>query len=175
MNRLMLIATVASLVVAAQSTGAAGTWVGAGTLTNDWAHASNPRTALRCVYTGKAQPPAITLTIPSGAGVGQLVLDIASSSGACPPLRKRFQIRAERVGTRLTFTDPAGDRWSLIVTDDLLSGDVTWSASEKNPSEALAVGFAYSAPLRPWDVPLTRLSGKVTLRRAVPPREPRGR
>lgn len=166
MNRMVLLAAAVPLVLSAQSTGPSGTWVGSGTLTNNWTDANDPKIALRCVYTGKTQPPSITLILPSAGGLGQLVLDIPSSSTSCPPLRKRFQIRAEIAGTRLTFTDPAGDRWRLTFTDHLLNGEVTWNASEENPSEALAVGFTYREPLRPWDVPLTRLFGKVTLRRA---------
>ncbi|MBI4477617.1 MAG: hypothetical protein HY654_10615 [Acidobacteria bacterium] len=167
MNRSVLVAAVVPAILSAQSTGLGGTWVGSGTLANNWTDAGDPKIALRCVYTGKAQPPSITLTLPSGGGLGQLVLDIPSSSASCPPLRKRFQIRAEIAGTRLTFTDPAGDRWSLTLTEDLLNGEVAWRVSEENPGEALAVGFTYRQPLRPWDVPLTRLFGKVTLRRST--------
>lgn len=171
MYRSLLVAAVMPLLLSAQSAGLSGTWVGSGTLTNNWTDASDPKIALRCVYTGKAQPPSITLTLPAAGGLGQLVLDIPSRSAACPALRKRFQVRAEIAGTRLTFTDPAGNRWALTLTEDLLKGEVAWRASDENPSEALAVGFTYRPPLRPWDVPLTRLSGKVTLRRSmgVPP------
>ena len=91
------------------------------------------------------------------------MLDMPSPSLSCPALRRHYQLRVVVVGTRLTFTDPAGARWTLNLTDDLLQGEVAWRASPENPSESLAVGFAYQPPLRPWDVPRTRLSGKVTL------------
>ncbi len=166
------VVAVAPVVLPAQSTGLGGRSEGSAALTNSWTDAGDPRIALRCVYTGKAQPPSIRLSLPSGGDLGQLVLDIPSSDASCPPLRKRFQIRVEIAGTRLTFTDPAGDRWTLTLTEDLLTGEVTWRASGENPSEALAVGFTYGQPLRPWDVPLTRLFGKVTLRRAGGMRDP---
>lgn len=163
----LLVAAV-PLVLSAQPTGPdlQEVWVGSGTLTNDWTDASDPKLALKCVYTGKAQPPSITLTLPSTSGDGQLALDMPSPGPSCPPLRKRFQIRATIAGTRVTFTDPAGDRWRLSMTDDLLSGDVLWDVASDSPAEALAVGFTYQPPLRPWDVPLTRMYGKVALRRS---------
>lgn len=151
----------------AQAPELAGAWIGSGTLTNTWVDADDPRIRLVCKYEGKVQPPAVRLTIAAEGALGRLVLDMPSSSESCPPLRKSYQIRAAASGTRVTFSDPAGDRWTLELTDDLLGGAVIWDGSSPNPNEALAVGFRYSPPLRPWDVPLTRLSGKVTLRRAT--------
>jgi hypothetical protein len=141
-------------------------------LSNDWADPDDPRIALRCTYTGKLEPPSIRLSLPPGDGLGQLVLDVAPANASCPPLRKRYQIRARIDGTRITFTDPAGNRWRLTATEELLKGDVKWQPSAENPGEALAVGFTYRAPLRPWDVPLTRLFGTATLKRVDPAGSP---
>ncbi|MEX2273692.1 MAG: hypothetical protein WD690_19655 [Vicinamibacterales bacterium] len=157
---------IAAVVLTVQSAGLHGVWTGSGTLSNDWTDAGDPKIALQCVYTGKAQPPSMTLSLPAGEGLGLLVLDIPSSSASCPPLRKRYQIRATITGTRMTFTDPAGNRWSLTATEDLLKGEVKWMPGDENPDEALALGFSYRPPLRPWDVPFTRLFGTVTLKRA---------
>jgi hypothetical protein len=89
----------------------------------------------------------------------------APAGARCPALRKTYQILAQVAGTRLTFSDGAGNRWDMQRTDDLLNGVVVWDGSAPNPNETLASGFRYSPPLRPWDSPLTRLSGKVTLAR----------
>jgi len=164
MKILLFIAFVPTAMLA-QSASLSGTWVGSGTLTNNRTDAGNPQSTLSCPYTGGAQPPSVILRIPPGDGLGELILAIASPGESCPPLRKRFSIRANVTGTRVTFTDPAGDRWSLSLTDDLLTGQVAWFPSDENPGEALFVGFAYQAPLKAWDVPRTRLFGKVTLRR----------
>lgn len=165
MKTLLFIALVPTALLA-QSSSLSGTWVGSGALTNNWTDADNPESTLSCAYNGGVQPPSVVLRIPPGDGLGELILAIPSSSETCPPLRKRFSIRAQISATRVTFTDPAGDRWSLILTNDLLTGQVAWTPSDDNPSESLATGFTYREPLKAWDVPRTRLFGKVTLRRA---------
>lgn len=166
MTRLMLPAVLASCVISAQVPDPRGSWIGSGTLTNNWRDADNPRIGLRCVYTGKAQPPSITLNLPA-TGLGTLVLNIPSADRSCPPLRKRYQMGAQVDGTRVTFVDPAGHRWRLAFTGALLTGDVTYQPLPQSADEALftGAGFTYREPLRPWDVPRTRLSGKVTFRR----------
>ena len=144
-------------------TGAAltGTWTGSGTLTNSWTDDEDPTIRLECAYVGKANPPSVTLLI----GVGSLILNMPPPRDACPPLRKNFQIRPEISGTRLTFVDPAGDRWDLALTDDLLTGTVRWDREARRQDEDLfvGVGFAYAPPVIPWRHPKTRLTGKVTL------------
>lgn len=143
----------------------AGTWAGSGTLTNNWTDAENPQYRLQCEYVGKLEPRSVTLSISATGEAGHLILDMPSPRPACPRLRKNYLVRADVRGTRATILDPAGHRWDLGLTDDLLTGTVTWTPRGPDPREALAVGFTYSPPLRPWDVPLTRLSGKVTLAR----------
>jgi hypothetical protein len=154
--------------VLAQTTDLSGTWIGSGTLTNDWSDADSPAIRLQCNYTGKAEPPAITLTLGESVSLNVLALSMPAQNRSCPPLRKRYQVRAIIDGTRVRFIDPAGDRWELNLTDDLLSGTVTWAPNPDLSGEALFVGadFVYSRPLRPWDVPLTRLFGKVALRKS---------
>lgn len=98
-----------------------GTWVGSGTLTNNWTDPDNRKISLRCAYTGKLEPPSVTLSIEATSGAGRLMVTMPAPSRSCPALRKDFQIRAIASGTRMTFTDPAGDRWDLMLTDDLLS------------------------------------------------------
>ena len=142
-----------------------GRWVGSGTLTNDWSDAENAQLRLRCDYTGRAQPPSIVLSIPAEGGVGRLLVNMPAPSAGCPVLSKDFQIRAVIAGTRMAFLDPAGDRWDLALTDDLLTGTVAWDPRADVPGESLAVDFRYLPPLRPWDLPRTRLTGKVTLAR----------
>ena len=168
MHRLIATAVAFPMLMAAQPASPTGRWVGSGTLTNTWTLESDAHIALRCEYIGKMQPPAITLSLPSAAAVGDLILDFPPPTSSCPPLRKRFQFRAQVSAARITFIDAAGDRWTLAMTGDLLTGDILWVPEPDMPGEALAVGFTYQPPLRPWDVPLTRLSGKVTLRRVMP-------
>jgi hypothetical protein len=169
MRHLPLVAAALAIVLTSAPATAidlAGTWVGSATLTNSWTDAVDPGFGLRCAYAGTLKPPSITITLPRGGGVGRLILDMpAPEGGRCPALRKTYQIHGEISGTRLTIDDPAGNRWTLGLTDDLLSGDVSWDGRAPSRSEALAVGFRYAPPLRPWDVPLTRLTGKVELQR----------
>lgn len=134
-----------------------GTWTGSVDLTNRWQQ-------LVCHYVGKAQPPSISLQLNDAAGRvhGALVLAVAPKDGEpCPELRKRYQVEGVVDGSRFTFSDTAGDRWTFERTSDLLKATVRYDGSAPYPHEALAVGFSTPA----YDVPLTRLSGTATLTR----------
>ncbi len=135
-----------------------GTWVGSGTFTNDWQ-------GWRCEYKGRMTPPSVVMgLVQTGTRVeGWVAVDIASQGPGCPVLRKKYTIADGTVSaTRLTFSDPAGHRWTLRFTTVLLHGTVTWDGSAPYPHEALAIGT--SGPT--GDTPLTRLSGKLRLTRA---------
>ena len=135
-----------------------GTWVGSGTFTNDWR-------GWRCEYAGSMIPRSVVMGLgQAGTRVeGWVTVDVASQGSGCPLLRKKYTIADGTVSaTGLSFSDPAGHRWTLSFTTDLLQGTVTWNGSSPNPREALAVGI--SGPT--GDTPLTRLNGKVRLTRA---------
>lgn len=144
-----------------------GTWVGSAALSNDWRD-------VHCRYTGKEKPPSVTLLLQEAGNManGSIAIDIPAATGSgCPVLKKHYVIRAEITGTRLTFSDPAGNRWTLTRTSDLLKGEVVWDGSAPYPNEALAVGFS----TRTGDVPLTRLSGTITLSRRIEQEPPNKR
>ncbi len=136
-----------------------GTWIGSASLSNDWRD-------LHCRYIGNEKPPSVTLLLQQAGNIanGSMAIDILPAPGSgCPALKKNYVIRAEIAGTSVTFSDPAGNHWTLTRTTDLITGKVVWDGSAPYPNEALAIGF--STPL--GDVPLTRLSGSIALIRRI--------
>jgi hypothetical protein len=135
-----------------------GTWTGSVKLTNEWSGAS-------CAYAGEADPPAIALTLRKAGGrvKGSLALDVNPAPGTtCPPLRKRWRLAEVVVsGGAVSFTDTLGHEWRLGVRDDVLVGLVAWKVGGQD--EPLAEGFRLAS----GDVPLTRLTGEVSLKRSA--------
>ena len=104
---------------------------------------------------------------PSGnrAG-GGLTIGIPSGAPLCPDLFKTYVFTANVSSTSVRFSDPAGHLWALSVTEDLLQGKMAWDGSS-GAREALAVGTSRPS----GDTPLTRLSGKVALKRVPKEKE----
>ncbi len=134
-----------------------GTWAGSGRVTNDW-----PKAA--CVYAGTASPPSVILDLQA-EGRATLRLEIPAAVGsACPPLKKRHEVQGVAItDASIAFRDPAGHEWTLGRREGVLKGIVAWKAGMA-ADEPLVQGVAAGA-----DVPMTRLSGEVELRRSVPP------
>lgn len=106
----------------------AGTWEGSGTFTNNCA---NPA----CRYAGSMNPPSVSLVLQQegitvtgtvSINIPQYQVQTLIAGQDCQGLSATGQIiNGVITSSRLTFTDPGGNLWSLNVVGNGLQGVVT--------------------------------------------------